>query len=242
MAAAEGTGGAIIATYNIHKFVGLDGRRDPDRTFAVLRELDADVIGIQEFDSRRPRRGEAVSIADLEQETGYVAHAHPTRHSRGGYHGNLILTRHPARALSRHDIGATEIEPRGLMVADFPLAGRTLRIAVTHLALWPPARMRQAARLVRQLRAPSDGTMVLMGDINEWLPLGGARGVFAQEYGPHPTPPTFPSIRPLLGFDQIWAAPRESLVALDVHRSALAERASDHLPVRARVDLFAQAR
>ena len=44
-----GAGGAILATYNIHKFVGRDSRRDPERTFQVLRELDADVIGIQNF-------------------------------------------------------------------------------------------------------------------------------------------------------------------------------------------------
>lgn len=241
LTAAPGTGTPSVATYNIHKFVGRDGRRDPERTFAVLRELDADVIGIQEFDSRKPRRGEAVSVADLERETGYAAHVHPTRHHRGGYHGNLLLTRHDARDVYRHDIGASELEPRGMMVADFDVEGRTLRVAVTHLALWPPARVRQAARLVRQLRAPGNGPMILMGDLNEWLPMGGARDVFAQEYGAHPTPATFPSIRPLLGFDQMWATPRGSLFALDVHRSKLADRASDHLPVKAAVNLFADA-
>ncbi len=238
---ASGTGTPCVATYNIHKFVGRDGRRDPERIFAVLRELDADVIGVQEFDSRKPRRGEAVSVADMERETGYEAHVHPTRHNRGGYHGNLILTRHDARDVRRHDIGASELEPRGMMVADFDVEGRTLRVAVTHLALWPPARVRQAAHLVRQLSAPGNGPMVLMGDFNEWLPIGGAREVFAQEYGAHPTPATFPSIRPVLGFDQMWAAPRGSLMNLNVHRSNLANRASDHLPVKANVDLFADA-
>ena len=33
-----------FASYNIHKAVGLDRRRDPDRILAVLREIDADVI------------------------------------------------------------------------------------------------------------------------------------------------------------------------------------------------------
>ena len=33
-----------FASYNIHKAVGLDGRRDPDRIITVLRELDADII------------------------------------------------------------------------------------------------------------------------------------------------------------------------------------------------------
>ncbi len=236
-----GAGGAILATYNIHKFVGRDRRRDPERTFQVLRELDADVIGIQEFDSRTHRRGAAVTVADLERETGYTAHVQPTRHNRDGYHGNLILARQNAHKVQRHNIGATEVEPRGMIEADFSVAGRTLRVAVTHLALWPPARARQAAKIVRQLQAPPNGMMVLMGDLNEWLPFGGAGRVFHRHFGAHSKPASFPSIRPVVGFDQMWASPRGSLVSVAVHRSELADRASDHLPVKAMVDLLTDA-
>ena len=38
--------------YNIHECVGGDGRRDPERIAAVLREIDADIIGLQEVDAR----------------------------------------------------------------------------------------------------------------------------------------------------------------------------------------------
>lgn len=41
-----------FASYNIHKAVGLDARRDPDRIITVLREVDADVIALQECDRR----------------------------------------------------------------------------------------------------------------------------------------------------------------------------------------------
>src|SRR5918994_1180646 len=37
-----------VATYNIHRCVGLDGRTRPDRIAAVLCDLDADVIALQE--------------------------------------------------------------------------------------------------------------------------------------------------------------------------------------------------
>ena len=45
-----------VASYNIHKAVGLDRRRDPDRVVAVLRELDADIIALQEADLRTGTR------------------------------------------------------------------------------------------------------------------------------------------------------------------------------------------
>ena len=44
-----------FASYNIHKAVGTDRRRDPDRILAVLREIDADIIALQEVDLRKDR-------------------------------------------------------------------------------------------------------------------------------------------------------------------------------------------
>ena len=41
-----------VVSYNIHECVGGDGRRDPARIAAVLREIDADIIGLQEVDAR----------------------------------------------------------------------------------------------------------------------------------------------------------------------------------------------
>ena len=37
-----------IATYNIHKCVGIDRRYSPERIAEVLREIDADVVAMQE--------------------------------------------------------------------------------------------------------------------------------------------------------------------------------------------------
>lgn len=223
--------GLRLATYNIHKFIGLDGRRDPARTFSVINELGADVVAVQEFDSRKHRGSAAVTVADLESETGMTALVHATRESkRGGYRGNVILTRFPAGDVQRHSIG--EVEPRGVMVADLDVGGITVRVAVTHLALWPAARLRQAARLASELSPPRNGMLVLAGDLNEWRRGGKIREVLAKCYGAHPSPPTFPAAMPIVGLDQVWVTPRSSLTALEVHASDLAREASDHLPVK----------
>ena len=40
-----------VMTYNIHRCVGIDGRYDPARIARVLKEVGADIIGLQEVDT-----------------------------------------------------------------------------------------------------------------------------------------------------------------------------------------------
>ena len=62
MAIGGGVNGSTItiASYNMHKAVGLDRRRDPVRVLDVLREIDADVVALQEADKRFGGRASAV--------------------------------------------------------------------------------------------------------------------------------------------------------------------------------------
>ena len=54
-----------VATYNIRKAVGLDQRRNPERILAVLKEIDADIIALQEVDRRFGARVSALPLAML---------------------------------------------------------------------------------------------------------------------------------------------------------------------------------
>ena len=54
-----------VATYNIHAGAGEDGRYDLARTAAAIRDLDADVVGLQEVDVHWGARSE---WADTAQE------------------------------------------------------------------------------------------------------------------------------------------------------------------------------
>ena len=38
-----------VASYNVHGCRGWDGRRDVGRIVRILREIDADVVGLQEW-------------------------------------------------------------------------------------------------------------------------------------------------------------------------------------------------
>ena len=41
-----------VASYNIHKGIGTDRRRDLTRTVAVIAEIGADILALQEADTR----------------------------------------------------------------------------------------------------------------------------------------------------------------------------------------------
>ena len=80
-----------VVTYNVHKCIGLDRRERPGRIAAVLREVDADVIALQEVvsvesDSSR----EAHQARFIAEVCPGVAGAHglPANHpARGGLPG-----------------------------------------------------------------------------------------------------------------------------------------------------------
>jgi endonuclease/exonuclease/phosphatase family metal-dependent hydrolase len=63
-----------IASYNIHKGIGSDGRCQPQRILDVLDEIGADAALLQEADTRFGLRT-SVLPADLLTERGWTAAA-----------------------------------------------------------------------------------------------------------------------------------------------------------------------
>ena len=59
-----------VATYNIHCGIGRDGRFSEKRILDVLREMDADVVAMQEVESRAAGID---MLAWLAKETGLNA-------------------------------------------------------------------------------------------------------------------------------------------------------------------------
>ena len=80
---------------------------------------------------------------------------------------------------------------------------------------------------------------MVLGDINEWLPLGRPLRWLNALFGRSPAERSFPSRWPLVALDRVWVRPRHALLALKAHRTPLAQLASDHLPVKALIALHA---
>jgi endonuclease/exonuclease/phosphatase family metal-dependent hydrolase len=220
-----------LVTYNIHSCIGADGKYDPDRIVEVLKELSADVIALQEVDSREHRGLEM--LAHLSEETGLLAVPGPTLIKHTGSYGNALLTRLHIRQIRRHDLRFLNHEPRGAIDVDLMCGALLLQVMVTHLGLKPAERRFQVQYLLQRLSCPH---CALLGDFNEWFLWGRPLRWLKATFGPAATPRTFPSSFPFFALDRIWVRPGEMLVGLEVHKSPLARTASDHLPVKAVIE------
>ncbi|WP_119462037.1 endonuclease/exonuclease/phosphatase family protein [Rhodospirillaceae bacterium SYSU D60014] len=229
----------VVATYNVHACVGVDRRYDPDRVAAVIRELDADIVALQEV-SARDRRGTMIDeFVYLAKVTGFDAVPGPCLIDRRGIFGNVLLTRRPVKAVRRIDLSIPGREPRGAIDVDVATVGGDVRVIATHLGLRPAERRQQVANLLKALDAAESDCRpsILLGDLNEWRRRGGSLQPLETNFDPTPVSSTFPSWCPVLSLDRIFASGGNGnagpSVAAQVHRSRGARVASDHLPLRA---------
>lgn len=221
----------IIATYNIHRCTGWDGVYDPDRIVGVLQELNADILALQEVDSRAHKGLEL--LYSFAKETGLQAIPGPTLLRETGHYGNGLLTRAGLIEVRRLDLSLPGREPRGALDVDLNWSGQALQVLATHLGLNPAERRDQIKRLLERFAAKH---CILMGDLNEWFlwgrPLRWLKAIFGQT----PALPTFPSFCPVFALDRIWVRPAGTLACLEVHNTRLARKASDHLPLKAIIE------
>ena len=228
----------LAASYNVHRCVGLDGRRDPERVARVIRELDADIVGLQEVDSRSGSAGQVRQLERLTADFGFHSIAGPTILRRDGEYGNVLLTGRKAKEIRRLDLSLPGREPRGAIDVDLDIEGIVLRVIVTHLGLRPGERRFQVKRLLDVLSREGGDLTVVMGDINEWMPGSRPLRWLHRRLGQAPARRTFPSFLPLLALDRIWAWPLKALTSIGVHATSTARIASDHLPVKATIDVL----
>jgi endonuclease/exonuclease/phosphatase family metal-dependent hydrolase len=225
-----------VATYNVHRCRGLDRLVRPERIAAVLRALEADVIGLQEVVGPGPRDvGQAEALGAL---LGFGWVMAPTRHLRRHLFGNVILSRFPMVHHVQYDLTWKTCEPRGCHRADIVLpGGPTVHLYNVHLGTALRERRYQAARLAsiladRHLRGPR----IVVGDFNEWT-RGLATTVMSRmfERVDHVTQVrrrrTYPAFLPLLHLDHIYYRGHLEVLSVERPRTRLALVASDHLPL-----------
>jgi endonuclease/exonuclease/phosphatase family metal-dependent hydrolase len=226
-----------IASYNIHGCVGADRKRDPARIGAVLAELHADVIALQEVDSRDESTAVESQWQSLAARVGLRAVPGPTLVEREGQYGNAVLTRAPVLESLQHNLSVPGREPRGAVEVVVDVPGVALRVIVAHLGLSAAERRRQVRQLLGIIGARSELPLVLAGDFNEWWPWGRPLRWLSRALGCAAAPRSYPAKLPMLPLDRVWVRPERLLQDVSPHRSRLARIASDHLPVVATVDL-----
>ena len=221
-----------FASYNIHKAVGMDRRRDPERIMAVLRELHADIIAIQEADRRIGAREAVLPRALLDDSPWRVAHVAKRAQSMG-WHGNAILVRRDLEIAECHALDLPTLEPRGAACAVIREGKRAFRVIGTHLDLSGLRRRDQVRGMLRFATEHGDMPTVILGDFNQWGLGTGAMREFAKDWGQIAPGPSYPSRAPLARLDRIVHCGGWTCHDASVHHSALASVASDHLPIHA---------
>ena len=156
-----------VATYNIHRGRGLDGRTRLERIAGVLAAIDADIVALQEVIGASPLKpGQA---AELGAALGMGWVMAPTRHLRTALFGNVVLTRFPVRHHAQHDLTWKTCEPRGVQRVDIAVSDHhTLHFYNVHLGTSLLERRYQAQKLasiVHDRRV--SGPKVILGDFNE---------------------------------------------------------------------------
>ena len=228
----------VIGSYNIHSCRGLDRRRSPARIAAVLKELACDIYALQEVDNEQGKDDDSMQLEYLSRALSMAAvpGLRIVRHS--GQYGNALLTRLPIVSVHRHDLSYSWFEPRGALDIQLELGAHKLRVIATHLGLSRSERRSQWRQLLRAVAAAPPGLpTIVLGDMNEWFPFSATLRDAHRILGEPLAPVAFPSFAPFLALTRIWVRPVSAIVSIDVHRTPVARRASDHLPVKAVIDV-----
>ncbi|MGE5524550.1 MAG: endonuclease/exonuclease/phosphatase family protein [Rhodospirillaceae bacterium] len=223
-----------VGSYNVHGCRGTDRRADAGRIAQVITELECDTVGLQEVNSRIGEGVEPPQLDVLEQATGMEAIPGLTIVHHDGHYGNALLTRRKVLTVRRHDLSYRGSEPRGALDVELDVDGVPVRVMVTHLGLRPVERRFQVKQMLKLLHdIPKEQPVIVLGDINEWLPLGRPLRWLHGILGHSPAERSFPVWMPMFALDRVWVRPRSSLLTFGVYRSPVARVASDHYPVRA---------
>ncbi|MEZ5669192.1 MAG: endonuclease/exonuclease/phosphatase family protein [Alphaproteobacteria bacterium] len=225
-----------VASYNIRKSVGLDWQRDPRRILAVIHEIGADIVALQEVDRRFGSRSASLTPQIVAEESDYELVRLAERPASVGWHGNAFLVRRHVAVTATRGLALPALEPRGAAIAEVDVEGRNLRVVGLHLGLLALWRRRQADAVLDHL-ADCEARMptVIMGDLNEWSAHGGCLAAFARDHDIAHAGPSFHARRPFAALDRIIVSRDLAIVDAGVHRSHHAAMASDHLPIWARL-------
>ncbi len=223
-------------SWNVHGFVGGDGVYDPDRIADALGALAPAVAALQEIDLRQTNID---LVAQLNAVVGPHCVSAPAMGSGGQWYGQVLLSRYPVVRHKIHDLSFNDAEPRRLIDAVLDIGGSMLRVLATHLGLKRRERAYQF-EIIRSI-AMADPSMpvVLLGDMNEWLPAPrlARRLLGASAQGTSPVMRRFPAKLPIFPLDRMIARPGALLES--AHAVTRERQLSDHLPLMAQLNMDA---
>ena len=225
-----------IATYNIHRCRGMDRRTIPSRVAEVIRELNADVVALQEVIGAGPSGAGQAEEIGAALGMGWVMHS--VRTLRNHQFGNVVLSRLPIVHHGHYELTWRTCEERACQRADLDLGEQCkLHIYNVHLGTAVLERRYQAARLAAFVHDHRiKGPKIILGDFNEWL-KGLATKTLSSLFKSIDILEhlkrrrTYPGIFPVLHLDHIYYEGDVTVRKMELVRTRKALMASDHLPL-----------
>ena len=214
-----------IASYNIRKARGLDGRRAPYRIIDILNDMNADIVTLQEADRRLGHRPAAVTRAAILDQTDFVPAPLATNDVSLGWHGNAVLVKRGIGVTATQRITLPGAEPRGAVAVTLQDG---LTIVGVHLGLLRTSRRKQLQKLMDAFAEPRQ--TVIIGDMNEWSHRCGFEPI-ADTYTLYNPGRSFHAARPVAALDRFAISGDLALYDAGVVQTPLTKRASDHLPI-----------
>lgn len=219
-----------LASWNIHKAVGTDRRRDAERVLSGIAALEADIVALQEADFRLGDRPSALPRDRIAAATGLTPLPIGRNAVSLGWHGNALLARPHIHVAGLEHLDLPGHEPRGAVLVDLDTPS-PLRVVAVHLGLLRGARRRQLDAIKAALNRHPARPTVILGDFNEHSRRVGL-GRIATPFVILPTAATFPARRPMLPLDRIVHSPDLDLIPLSPP-AAKGHQPSDHQPLLA---------
>ena len=228
-----------VVSYNIHKGIGgRDRLYRFERIMAVIEHLHPDLVCLQEVDHnvRRSRFDHQPKLLGERLNAAAVVYQHNVQLKMGGY-GNLILSGWPLVAKHQISLRMNSKKPRGAQAVVVDTPQGPLHLVNWHLGLSERERSWQVNHLLTHSLFREGGELptLIIGDYNDWRNQLKNQSFAEHGFEQITSPPSrfrsFPAYLPLGSLDKAYYRGGLKIERAFIAHSALARRASDHLPL-----------
>ncbi len=233
-----------IMTYNVHSCVGMDGKISPERIARVIGRHKPDIVALQELDLKRIRTGGMDQPHIIAKELEMIYYFHPNIRIEEECYGSAVLSRFPMKLVKAEKLPGLvhkrHLEPRGAIWCVVDLGDTQIQFINTHLGLRRKECLVQAQALCAEqwLDHPDcKEPVVLCGDFNAW-PRSSVCNLIRQklrdvqiEMEGHSPRATWFSHLPMGRIDHVFVSPNIGVVRVEVSKTDLDRKSSDHLPL-----------
>ncbi|MFH0736748.1 MAG: endonuclease/exonuclease/phosphatase family protein [bacterium] len=240
-----------VISYNIHHGEGIDKIVDLQRIADLIKNNDADFVGLQEVDKGVERTSKINIIDSLAKLTGLYYSFYKNINYQGGEYGNAILSRYKIIADTNfHYNMIREGEQRGLLQIKVKIDDDTLVFMTTHIDYREDdtERLLNVEELIQITQKYKHTPIIVCGDFND-VPhsrtIKKMREYFIDVFSAlnMDTLNTFPTETPNVKIDYIFTQDKtikeNKLFKLKILKAeVLHSTASDHLPILTQFEII----